>query len=299
MRKARIMLVDDDDEIQSTYGIMLENCGYDVVPASNAFEAVSPSRQDGIDLVILDFNLSDSNPLAQGLSVLTHLWEDPNFLAPVILHSGFGDSPLFKVQLQRLEESFPDRSVAANVVKSPDPGNLLKAVSSVLEKIDEGLAGVSVPQATLEVYERPSSYSAVRTEFEEAIDDFFSLSEERVDESLDLLRNFQEANRKAAWNQIYRHIHTIKGEAALIGFEAVQTFCHSLENLLSLTRTNASSNGERRDLVEKCLGTLSDLLCVSSGKETDFSGESISFEELQGRAVRLTEALHNASRGRN
>ncbi len=298
MRKARIMLVDDDDEIQSTYGIMLENCGYEVVPASNAYEAVSPSRQESIDLVILDFNLSN-NPLAQGLSVLTHLWEDPNFLAPVILHTGFGDSPLFKAQVERIEESFPDRCVAASVVKSSDPSRLLNAVSSVLEKIDEGLAGVSVPQATLEVYERPSSYSAARKEFEETIDEFFSISEERVDESLDLLRNFEDDNRKAAWNQIYRHIHTIKGEAALIGFEAVQTFCHSLENLLSLTRNANSSNGERRDLVEKCLGTLSDLLYVSSGKETDFSGEAISFEELQGRAVRLTEALHNASRGRN
>ena len=68
---------------------------------------------------------------------------------------------------------------------------------------------------------------------EEAREDFFQETDERIKELesiyLELEKNPKDRNNIET---IFRHIHTIKGNASAVNFDALTNFSHCIENLL-------------------------------------------------------------------
>ena len=78
----RILLVDDDPEIQHVVRLALEKIGgHDVIPAASAAEALERARTEPLDLVLLDVVLPDRD----GMAVLAELREGPGRDVPVLL----------------------------------------------------------------------------------------------------------------------------------------------------------------------------------------------------------------------
>ena len=63
---ATILLVDDNPSIRTLNKIILETAEYDVLVASDGFEAVELASDNDVDVVILDINM----PLVNGFEVL-------------------------------------------------------------------------------------------------------------------------------------------------------------------------------------------------------------------------------------
>jgi DNA-binding response OmpR family regulator len=55
----RILVVDDDADIQALTSTVLAGAGYEVALASNGPEALQALREAGFDLVLLDINMPD------------------------------------------------------------------------------------------------------------------------------------------------------------------------------------------------------------------------------------------------
>jgi CheY-like chemotaxis protein len=100
-----ILIIDDDEEIQTILRAILESEGYDVVAARSGCEALEllRSRMD-VSLVLLDFRLPDMS----GLDLASNLEKEARDLAPIVLLSA--DSGLKALQ-------FPPSVVG--VVKKP------------------------------------------------------------------------------------------------------------------------------------------------------------------------------------
>lgn len=84
-RSVCVLLVDDDDTVLDVGMMMLERMGYQVLGAKNSSEAIDVYRANrgGIDLVLLDYNLSGES----GADTFKKLREiDPN--ARVVLSTG-------------------------------------------------------------------------------------------------------------------------------------------------------------------------------------------------------------------
>jgi DNA-binding response OmpR family regulator len=83
---ARVLVVDDDEQLTGLLGIVLGGEGYDVVVASEAVAGVRKALADDIDLVVLDVALGQDD----GRLVLTEIRKTSDL--PVILISARGDS---------------------------------------------------------------------------------------------------------------------------------------------------------------------------------------------------------------
>lgn len=84
----RILVVDDEIEIQEIYTKFFNKLGYDdIICASDGLEAFSLCSQSKFDLITLDYQM----PFMNGASFLTALRtkEGPNQNCPVILISAF------------------------------------------------------------------------------------------------------------------------------------------------------------------------------------------------------------------
>lgn len=68
----RIMIVDDDASIRRTLHLLLSKAGYDVVQASDGFEAVRLWRQSGGDLVITDLHMPEKDGIETIIELLSH-----------------------------------------------------------------------------------------------------------------------------------------------------------------------------------------------------------------------------------
>ncbi len=85
-RDARILVVDDDDQLRSLLLLVLEGEGFPVILASDATTAVREVESGHCDLVVLDVSLG----LDDGRMVLARIREMGDL--PVILISGKGDT---------------------------------------------------------------------------------------------------------------------------------------------------------------------------------------------------------------
>jgi two-component system phosphate regulon response regulator PhoB len=72
---ARVLVVDDDDDLQQVLGQMLRSAGFGVGAVSNAEEALDRIRETPPDLVVLDWHL----PGMSGIELCTRLREDPKY----------------------------------------------------------------------------------------------------------------------------------------------------------------------------------------------------------------------------
>jgi two-component system alkaline phosphatase synthesis response regulator PhoP/two-component system response regulator VicR len=81
---AKILVVDDDEEIIRVVQIPLEAQGYDVVSAYNGLQALQHTARELPDLIVLDVAM----PEMDGLTVLEHLKGNPSTAhIPVIMLS--------------------------------------------------------------------------------------------------------------------------------------------------------------------------------------------------------------------
>jgi len=68
-RKYRIMVVDDDESVLTTYRLILEQNGYEVAGASSFDEALRVLETSKVDLLLCDLSLGDEGT---GFDVIEH-----------------------------------------------------------------------------------------------------------------------------------------------------------------------------------------------------------------------------------
>jgi DNA-binding response OmpR family regulator len=94
LSSSTILLVDDDDELRDIAGDVLEECGYDVVPAGNGKQAIDYLRaaSERPCLIILDLMM----PIVNGWECLRFIKSEARFSSiPVILVTAINrDRPL-------------------------------------------------------------------------------------------------------------------------------------------------------------------------------------------------------------
>ena len=88
-----ILIVDDDQAIRLSLGLMLTQGGFDREAVSNEPDALAAVRRDNIELVILDLNLTCSTTGRQGIELLRKI-KILRPLVPVILITAWGTIPL-------------------------------------------------------------------------------------------------------------------------------------------------------------------------------------------------------------
>lgn len=88
-----ILIIDDDQAIRLSIGLMLTKAGFESVQVSNEEEALEAVRRPDLQLVILDMNLTLSTTGRQGIELLRKI----RILAPevpVIMLSAWATVPL-------------------------------------------------------------------------------------------------------------------------------------------------------------------------------------------------------------
>jgi DNA-binding response OmpR family regulator len=68
----RILVVDDDASIRRTLNILLTKAGYEVIQASDGFEALRLWRDRGGDLVITDLHMPQKDGIETIIELLSH-----------------------------------------------------------------------------------------------------------------------------------------------------------------------------------------------------------------------------------
>ena len=118
----------------------------------------------------------------------------------------------------------------------------------------------------------------------EALQEFILGSSEMLDSAEKVVIEYEKSGSKEALNEIFRVVHTIKGDADFIGIKSLASFSHSLESVLGALRS-----GQQRktpSIIDLILQSLDffrqSLKTVSEGRTV------IAPEELQRK---VTEAL--------
>ncbi|MGI9247246.1 MAG: sigma-54-dependent transcriptional regulator [Steroidobacteraceae bacterium] len=122
MTNARILVVDDENDIRELVREILSEEGYAVEAAGNAAEARAACAADAPDLVLLDIWMPDTD----GISLLRE-WQAQGLAAPVIMMSGHGTVET-AVEATRLG--------AVDYVEKPL--SLAKLLRTVQRALDEG-----------------------------------------------------------------------------------------------------------------------------------------------------------------
>ena len=70
----RVLLVDDDEDVQQILGRYLQQDGHDVVPARNGAQALGAIAEGSVDVAVLDLTLPDLD----GFEVLRRVRSGPS-----------------------------------------------------------------------------------------------------------------------------------------------------------------------------------------------------------------------------
>ena len=116
----KILVVDDEPDIVKLLEIQLKNCGYDVISAVNAKEALSRIEDGAPDLMILDLMLPDFS----GEEVCREVRKNENNI-PIIMLTAKGEDV----------DRIVGKVVGANfyLTKPFNPHDLLKKIYKLLE----------------------------------------------------------------------------------------------------------------------------------------------------------------------
>lgn len=117
MKKLRVLVVDDEENIRLLFSEELEEEGYEVEVASNGLEALEKLKDKKFDIVVMDIKM----PGMGGIETLNAI-KNANKEQPVILCSAYGE---FK---QDLSSWVSD----GYVVKSADTEELKQTIKKVL-----------------------------------------------------------------------------------------------------------------------------------------------------------------------
>jgi len=126
--KAKILLVDDDEDFVEATRLVLESKPYEVVVAYDGDEGLAKARQERPDLIILDIIM----PVKDGFNAAEQLKKDPELRdIPVLMLTSFsqkvGETSLSVSQGLTLDtEDYVDKPVS--------PEDLLKRVGKLLKK---------------------------------------------------------------------------------------------------------------------------------------------------------------------
>jgi len=117
MKNARILVVDDEENIRLLFKEELEDEGFEVDLASNGFEALDKLKQGRFDLVVLDIKM----PGMDGIQALNEI-KNANKDQLVILCSAYGE----------FKQDFSSWVSDGYVVKSADTRELKQTIKNVL-----------------------------------------------------------------------------------------------------------------------------------------------------------------------
>ena len=117
MKKIRLLVVDDEENIRLLFREELEEEGYEVDVASNGLEAVEKVKASPFDLVVMDIKM----PGMDGIQALAEI-KKFNRDQSVILCSAYGE----------FKQDFSSWASDAYVVKSADTTELKSTIRSVL-----------------------------------------------------------------------------------------------------------------------------------------------------------------------
>lgn len=117
-RRARILVVDDDDEVRAVTSDTIKEIGYQVVAVASAEDAVAKLTNERFDLLITDVAMPGTNgvELARRARLI-----DPEM--PVLFSSGYADVQMFGEELSDetvLKKPFRISEVAARIATSLD-----------------------------------------------------------------------------------------------------------------------------------------------------------------------------------
>ena len=118
----KILIVDDEEPIRILYKQELEDEGYEVLLASNAYEALDIADKESFDLMILDIKM----PGMDGIEVMQKIVGKKNKV-PIIINSAY---PHFK-------DSFMTWVAEEYVVKSSNLQELKDKIKQLLNKPSE------------------------------------------------------------------------------------------------------------------------------------------------------------------
>jgi len=118
MKKARLLVVDDEENIRFLFKEELEEEGYSVAVASNGLEALEKIKKSIFDLVILDIKMPGMN----GIEALNEI-KNMNKNLPVILCSAYGE----------FKQDFSSWASDGYVVKSADTKELKQTIQGLLK----------------------------------------------------------------------------------------------------------------------------------------------------------------------
>ena len=125
-RDARILVVDDDEQLAALLVLVLEGEGYPVTVASDAAGAITEVKKEATDLVVLDISLGADD----GRMVLSQIREIGEL--PVILISGKGDTADRVLGLRLGADDY--------LPKPFSPVELVARVESVLRRVGRAQA---------------------------------------------------------------------------------------------------------------------------------------------------------------
>jgi len=131
MKKASILIVDDNEGILETLSAILKEKGYDTDTAKNGREAIEKSKTNFYNLALLDIRLPD----IEGTKLLTEMKETKPRMVKIMI-TGYAS-------LENAVEAL-NLGADAYVMKPVDPENLLMVINEKLkaqreaEKMNEG-----------------------------------------------------------------------------------------------------------------------------------------------------------------
>jgi len=120
MKKASILIVDDNEGILETLSAILEEKGYDTDTAKNGREAIEKSKTNFYNLALLDIKLPD----IEGTKLLTKMKETKPKMVKIMI-TGYAS-------LENAVEAL-NLGADAYVMKPVDPENLLRVINEKLK----------------------------------------------------------------------------------------------------------------------------------------------------------------------
>jgi CheY-like chemotaxis protein len=119
-RNARVLIVDDDDDVRQTTASMLASLGYSVAESDSADAALAILEQDpDFDLIVSDVKMPGSLDGTGLAHAVRKQWPT----IPVLLMSGFVDSEAETSAFALLEKPFEASRLAARVREMLNTGN--------------------------------------------------------------------------------------------------------------------------------------------------------------------------------
>ncbi len=134
-RDARILVVDDDEQLRALLVLVLEGEGYPVSVASDAESAIAEVKRQSTDLVVLDISLGADD----GRMVLSRIRELGEL--PVILISGKGDTADRVLGLRLGADDF--------LPKPFSPVELVARVETILRRVGRAQPAQPAPAAVV------------------------------------------------------------------------------------------------------------------------------------------------------